>query len=70
MIIVIGMIVAVLNERYGLSTGRWTYDDLMPIIPIIKTGLTPTLQLGIFGYVAYKISEYKRPRHSSPRKQF
>ncbi len=55
LIIIIGIIIAILNEWYGLSTGRWMYNELMPIIPIIKTGLTPTIQLGILGYVVYKL---------------
>ncbi len=49
--IIIGIIIAILNEWYGLGTGRWAYNELMPIIPIIKTGITPTLQLGILGYI-------------------
>jgi len=51
----IGITVAILNEWYGLSTGRWIYNDIMPIIPIIKTGLSPTLQLGLLGYLSFKI---------------
>ena len=51
----IGIAVAILNEWYGLSTGRWIYNDIMPIIPIIKTGLSPTLQLGLLGYLSFKI---------------
>lgn len=54
-ILVIGVIVAIGNEWYGLSTGRWAYNELMPIIPIIKTGITPTIQLGLLGYVSVKI---------------
>lgn len=68
MIIVIGTIVSILNEWYGLETGRWVYNELMPIIPIIKTGITPTLQLGILGYVTYKMSEYKSSHRSSSQK--
>lgn len=58
LIIPIGIIIAIFNEWYGLSTGRWIYNSYMPILPIIKTGLTPTLQLGFLGYFSFKIQEY------------
>ncbi len=57
LIIVVGIIIAIFNEWYGLGTGRWEYNSLMPILPIIKVGLTPTLQLGVLGYFSYKIEE-------------
>lgn len=60
LIVPIGIIIAIINEWYGLGTGHWTYNELMPIIPIIKTGLTPSLQLGILGYVTY--SSFLRER--------
>lgn len=58
LIIIIGVIVAVFNEWYGLNTGRWEYNSLMPILPIIKVGLTPTIQLAVLGYLLLKIEEY------------
>ena len=57
LIIVIGIVVAILNEWYGLSTGRWTYNSLMPIVPMIKVGLTPTFQLGVLGYITYRFQK-------------
>jgi len=70
LVFTIGVIVAVFNEWYGLNTARWAYNELMPIIPIIKTGLTPTLQLGLLGYASYKIQEYIYSHHPAPQKQF
>lgn len=58
LIIVIGIVVAIFNEWYGLSTSRWVYNSFMPILPLIKVGLTPTLQLGVLGYLTYKIEKY------------
>ena len=58
LIIIIGTIIAIFNEWYGLSTGRWAYNSFMPIVPIIKVGLTPALQLGLTGYVSYRFQEY------------
>lgn len=53
--LIIGFIFAIILERYALATNRWAYNNLMPIIPLIKTGLTPTVQLGILSFLIYKI---------------
>ncbi len=58
LIVVVGAVIAVLNEWYGLGTNRWMYNALMPILPIIHVGLTPTLQLGLLGYTTFKIQNY------------
>lgn len=58
LIVLIGIIVAILNEWYGLGTDRWSYNSFMPILPILKVGLTPTLQLGVLGYLSYKLQRY------------
>ena len=44
---VVGMLSAVLIETIALSRGTWTYGDYMPIIPLLKIGLLPFLQLTI-----------------------
>lgn len=58
LIFIIGIIIAILNEWYGLSTSRWAYNLYMPILPIIGVGLSPALQLGVLGHISYKIQEY------------
>ncbi|MBI2482287.1 MAG: hypothetical protein HYV76_01855 [Candidatus Vogelbacteria bacterium] len=58
LMVMIGLVVAVINEWYGLSTVRWAYNDLMPIIPIIAVGLTPTLQLGLLSYWSYRLTKW------------
>ncbi|MBI3291116.1 hypothetical protein HYZ76_02425 [Candidatus Falkowbacteria bacterium] len=55
--IIIGVIIAIGIELYALSTDRWTYNEMMPIIPIINTGLTPTIQLGLLSYLTFKIAK-------------
>jgi len=57
LIIVIGIVVAVSIEWYALTTLRWAYNDYMPIIPLLSVGLTPTIQLGLLGYLSFKINE-------------
>ena len=51
------LIVAACIEWYWLRAGRWAYNDLMPIIPILKLGLTPVIQLAILGMLSLKIVE-------------
>ena len=55
LIIFIGVLVAIFIELWALNTGRWAYDGYMPIIPILGVGLTPTIQLGLLGYLSYLI---------------
>jgi hypothetical protein len=55
LIIVLGVLVAILIEWYALSSGRWAYNEYMPLIPFLNIGLTPTIQLGLLGYFSYRI---------------
>lgn len=57
LIIFAGVVVAICIEWYALATGRWAYNAYMPIIPILSVGLTPFIQLGLLGYVSFKIQE-------------
>ena len=57
LIIFIGFVISVAIEYYALETGRWAYSVFMPIIPFLSTGLTPTIQLGFLGYIAFKTEE-------------
>jgi len=42
-------------EMWALSLGRWQYRDIMPLVPILGVGLTPTVQLGFLAYLSVKI---------------
>ena len=50
----IGIFIAILIEISALKTGRWAYNEFMPIVPLINTGLTPTVQLGVLSYLIFK----------------
>ena len=55
-----GFIWAVAVEKYALATGRWSYNDLMPIVPFLKVGLTPLLQMTLIPPLAiFMGSRYK-----------
>lgn len=53
LIILAGILIAISIELYALKTGRWAYNNSMPIIPILNIGLTPTIQLALTGYLSY-----------------
>jgi len=58
-IIFVGTIISVGTEYYALQAGRWAYNSLMPVIPFLGgIGLTPIIQLGLLGYISFKIEEY------------
>jgi hypothetical protein len=57
LIIPIGIIIGISIEWYALGVGRWSYNEYMPIIPLLKVGLTPTIQLGLLGYLSKKVSD-------------
>lgn len=42
---VVGFFIAVGIEWRALLFGRWAYTDAMPLIPYLKVGLTPILQM-------------------------
>ncbi len=52
-IIIVGFIVAIFNEWYGLNTKRWKYKTSMPIIPVLNVGITPAVQLAVLGYASF-----------------
>ena len=56
-IIPVGVVASIGIEYWGLWTGRWAYNSLMPIIPILQTGLTPTIQLGLISFVSLWLTE-------------
>jgi hypothetical protein len=66
LIVPIGIVIAIAIEIFALHTGRWVYASSMPLVPFLNVGLTPTLQLGVLGYITYAIVLKKKnpPRRS------
>jgi hypothetical protein len=58
---------AIVIELIALNRGSWTYTPLMPLIPVLRTGLVPFVQLMILPYFSYLIS-IRTPTCSKPRK--
>jgi hypothetical protein len=44
-LVTIGFFIAIGIEWHALLFGSWTYTDAMPIIPSLKVGLAPVLQM-------------------------
>jgi hypothetical protein len=41
----LGVIIATAIEIVARATGRWSYADRMPLIPVVHVGLVPVLQM-------------------------
>lgn len=54
--VICGFFIAIIIEKYALSVGRWEYAKPMPIMPFIKVGLTPVLQMIILPAIVLKFS--------------
>jgi 8-oxo-dGTP pyrophosphatase MutT (NUDIX family) len=63
------LLLAIGIELWALSTHRWTYNELMPIIPGFNVGLSPTLQLATTGLITFLLVFFisKRVRLFLPR---
>ena len=48
----IALVFAILLEVYALNTDRWAYTAIMPLVPLLKTGLLPTVQLALTAWVS------------------
>lgn len=51
------VLLAVGIELWALETNRWAYNSFMPVLPFLGVGLTPTIQLGILGYISLLVSK-------------
>ncbi len=49
---VLGAVWAIALEYFSLESGRWAYTSAMPLIPFLKVGLLPVLQLIILPIAA------------------
>ena len=47
---------AVAVEWWAIATERWTYNDLMPVVPALGVGLWPLLQLSLLTPLAIWIA--------------
>jgi hypothetical protein len=55
LVIILGVLVAVGVEKWALNTLRWEYASTMPLIPYIKVGLLPILQMTILPWATFRL---------------
>lgn len=65
-LILCGAIGAIIAETRHVSAGNWTYDNSMPIIPIIEVGLSPVLQFMLLPLLIYYLSYKKSKKYNGP----
>ncbi len=57
-------------ERAATASGRWIYSEIMPVIPFLRVGLWPLLQLAVLTpltlWMANRFSVAKRNRATRP----
>lgn len=55
LVAVLGLGMATLVELRALDAGRWSYNELMPIVPVLEVGLTPLVQLAVLSVISFYI---------------
>ena len=63
----LGGLMAVAIETWGLAAGRWQYDESMPRVPVIELGLVPLLQIPILASLTlWATARWLKRRESPP----
>lgn len=52
-LVLIGGLIAALIEIHALSTDRWSYSAIMPVIPRVQVGVLPFIQMIVLPFIAY-----------------
>jgi len=53
----VGLIYALLVEHFGLAAGRWSYTELMPVVPVLGAGLWPLLQMTLLPPLVFLLAK-------------
>jgi hypothetical protein len=59
---VVGALIGVAVEWWGVSTGRWEYDERMPRVPVLQLGLVPLLQMPLLAPLTFWITAGRMER--------
>ena len=54
--VLLGALIGAAVEWWGLSTGRWNYDDTMPRVPGLELGIVPIVQIGMVAPLTFWIA--------------
>ena len=60
MAVLLGASCAVIFEKTAFAFGWWSYNERMPIVPVVGAGLLPLVQLTLLAPLAIWIAEYQR----------
>jgi hypothetical protein len=60
---IIGFVIAITIEQNALLLGKWSYAPTMPIIPLLKVGLTPIAQMIILLPLSFYIAGLFNKNH-------
>ncbi len=58
----LGAATAVVVERVAVAEGRWTYNALMPIVPVVNVGLWPVAQMTALPVITVVLAAASRRR--------
>lgn len=57
-----GLAAAIALERWGLASGRWAYNESMPVLPGTELGAVPLAQLLLLTPLTFYLSKVRVPR--------
>ncbi|MGK0186442.1 MAG: hypothetical protein ACI9R3_002225 [Verrucomicrobiales bacterium] len=55
---VLGLVYAVLVEQAALASGRWSYTESMPVVPVLGAGVWPLLQMTLLPPLTFWIAQW------------
>ena len=55
-VMIIGGIGAALSEKWHVSQGNWNYSEAMPLIPVLRVGLSPVAQFTLLPIIIHYYS--------------
>jgi hypothetical protein len=59
---VLGAATAIVVEWAALAQGKWTYNALMPIVPVVNVGLWPVAQMTVLPVITVVLAGASRRR--------
>lgn len=65
----LGALTGIAFEMWAIDRGRWTYNESMPLLPLVGAGLWPVLQMSIVPPAVYLMSVLAANRTGNARTQ-
>ena len=64
LLVAVGTIGAILGELWHTARGDWAYAPNMPLLPIVKVGLSPVVQFALLPWLIFSavVKKMKSPR--------